>query len=61
VNSAAVNFIPKPWFEKPGPSYERRMITKRKELAMQKGIADYKLLLEQEKLLGIVSYKNKRQ
>ena len=60
VNSASVNFLPKPWFERPPIDYEARMTIKRKDLACKKGLADYQLLIQQEKLLGIVSYKDRR-
>jgi hypothetical protein len=54
-----VHFLPKPWFDRPPAAYHRRAAMKKQELSIKKGLADYQLLLSQEKLMRIVSYKDK--
>lgn len=61
INSAAVNFVPKPWNKSPTKSFAEKVAKRKEQAALRKGFADYNLLLEQEKLLGIVSWKDKKK
>jgi hypothetical protein len=58
VNSAALDFKIKPWFEIPEHSFETRSAHKKAVYKSKKGLAEYQELLDHEKVLGIKSWKN---
>ena len=60
VNSGSLNFLLKPWFTMPKQTFEERMELRKSQVRAQRAIADYQMLLDHEKLLGIVSYKDKQ-
>ena len=59
VNSASLEFLQKQWFTCPKYTFEERIELRRKKLKTQQGLADYKTLIDQEKQLGIVSFRDR--
>lgn len=59
VNSASLQFIAKAWNQAPKHTFAERVQIKRTQLANQLALKEYQSLLDQEKLLGIVSYREK--
>lgn len=61
INSASVEFIAKPWNTAPKYTFEERVEIKRKEIKQKLALNDYQRLLDEEKMLGIVSYRDKKR
>lgn len=58
VNSAALEFNLKPYFEIPIHTYEVKALNRKAILNSKKGLSDYQEILDHEKILGIKSWKD---
>lgn len=61
INSASLEFLAKPWNTAPKYTFEERVEIKRKEIKQKLAMNDYQRLLDEEKMLGIVSYRDKKR
>jgi hypothetical protein len=59
VNSAAVNFVKKPWFEIPQLTNKSVRKINRQRSQTAKGYAEYEEILKDEQMIGIGSYKDR--
>ena len=59
INSASLVFEKKPWFTIPEHSKEKELRVKRMRAKTFKGFQEYTQLLDEEKLLGLTSYKER--
>lgn len=53
--------MPKKWNEAPKYTYEERVELAKKEAKMKRGQSEYQRLINEEKLLGIVSYRDRKR
>jgi hypothetical protein len=53
-----LNFLTKPWQETPKYTYEERSEKSKRQAETKYALTQYQLLLEQEKLLKVPSYKD---
>ena len=58
VNSAALDFKLKPYFEIPIHTHEVKSLHRRAVQNSKKGLSDYQEILDHEKILGIKSWKD---
>ena len=61
INSAALEFQPKKWNEAPKYTYEERLEIAKKEQKMKRGQSEYQRLISEEKMLGLVSYRDRKR
>ncbi len=53
--------MPKKWNEAPKYTYEERVQQAKREAKMKRGQSEYQRLISEEKLLGIVSYRDRKR
>ena len=58
VNSASLSFLGKPWQEAPKYTYEEHVARAKRQAETKHALTQYQLLLEQEKLLKVLSYRD---
>ena len=52
--------MPKKWQEAPKYTYDERIQLSRKETQIKKGQSEYQRLISDEKILGIISYRDRK-